>query len=107
MTAELQAVELAASTIYDAGFNCHQAVIITDAIALLQVLESGKLPHQRSTEQNSCQKRIIPQWVSSLCCVLIVKRVILQQVSSLCCVLVVKRLIPQLKTAFHNLKTIL
>lgn len=57
MTAELQAVEQAESTIYNAGFNCHQAIIFTDAIAVLQVLESGKLPHQPGTKQNSCQKR--------------------------------------------------
>ncbi|BFZ07875.1 hypothetical protein BsWGS_10914 [Bradybaena similaris] len=67
-SAEAQAIEQAAGMIYSSNSDCSQAVIFTDALAVLQALKSGKLSHLRSVlDKVSERYKVTLQWVPLHC----------------------------------------
>ena len=67
-TAEIQAIEEAAKMINNTSSDCHQVAIFTDALSVLQALQSGKLPHLSAELSKVAVKyRIVLQWVPSHC----------------------------------------
>ena len=67
-SAEVRALSIAAEIIKNTTSQCQQVVFLTDAMSVLQALESNKLPElKEALREVSITRKVVLQWIPSHC----------------------------------------